>query len=179
MLVLAVVLVAAAIPAWARWTASQQVPDQTFTLGSFDLVVNDSDPFTTFSLPNATAMYPTTSTAAVLTVRNAGNVPLDYYADASATNALGAALQFTVTTGAVTGTAPNQTCSGTVVAGPLNLTASAGPFVASNAARRPLAVGASEPLCIQAALPADAPGTLQGGTTALTITFHAKQVGAP
>lgn len=175
----AVVLVLAAGPAWGYWTARRDTPAQRIDLGVLDLVVNDADPLTTFALPNATAMYPGTSTAAVLTVRNAGTLPLSYYAEASATDPLGSALRFTVTAGTVTGSAPNQTCTGAVLAGPLSLGPTTGPLLASDAARRTLAAGASEQLCLQASLPTTAPASLQGTTTALTVVFHGKQVSAP
>lgn len=178
-LLLAAVPVLGAVPAWAYWTSTQPVPDSTMPLGTLDLTVNDADPHTTFAFPGAGAMYPGTSTAAVLAVRNAGNVPLAYYAQASATDPLGAALRYTVTGGAVTGTAPHQACGGTVIAGPLNLTSSPGPFVADDTTRRLLGVGAVETLCVQAALPPDAAATLQGTTTSITIRFYGKQVGQP
>lgn len=179
-LVCLVLLLVGAVPAFALWRRNATINGVGLNTGALALRINGANPFTGFTALSFTSMVPTSSTAGVLTVTNAGTVPLSYWADAAASNAdgkgLAAALVVKVTGAAtVTGSAPSATCAGATISP--SATSFTTNFVATRANRRPLAPGASETLCIQASLPAAAPGSLMGATTNVTFAFHALQVG--
>jgi predicted ribosomally synthesized peptide with SipW-like signal peptide len=159
----------------AYWSDEVQVSGTEISTGTLDLTVNGADPFTAFTTLSLTNMVPGNTTAGVLTVRNAGTVPLKYYADAAAGGTLGSALTVKVSgDAATTGSAPTKTCAGSALAGTGSGFTSN--LVGTNANQRSLAVGASETLCIQATLPTTAPSALQTQTTNVTLTFNSTQV---
>lgn len=156
----------------AYWTDSVTVTGATFSAGTMDLKVNNLDNAVDFSTISLANMAPGNTSAGVLTVRNAGTVPLTYTTTGAVTNAdgkgLGTALVAKITgDAATTGTAPTKTCAGAALAG--TGTSLSGGVI--NTAR-PLAPGASETVCVQVTLPANAPSALQGATTNLTLTFN-------
>lgn len=190
--VLTVVLALGAWPAWAYWTSRQDVPATTFTLGKLDLQVNGSDNISDFASLDASGLFPGQAVAGIVTVGNTGSVPLTYWVSAAGTNPdsrnLVGSLQVKVTTDTDTnGTAPNVRCPGATIASTSTLTttdtaASPSPVVGTATVRRPtpsLAAGASEKLCVEVALSATAPSTVQGGSSVVTLTFHAEQVAKP
>jgi len=172
-LALGAVLSVAVGSTFAYWSDSAVVSGVTITSGSLDLKVDDQDSLTYTDL-NLSGMVPGNSTAGILRVSNDGSVPFTYYADATASGALGSALVAKITedTG-VTGTSPTETCAGTAVA-------DSGTSFSDNllSQSNPLTLdpGDSQTFCIQASLPTDASTTLQGATTNITVTFNADQV---
>jgi predicted ribosomally synthesized peptide with SipW-like signal peptide len=172
-LVVALLVCLGTAVSYAYWTDQVDVPGTALTAGRLDLTVNnDADDAVTITGLTLTGMAPGNSVATVLTVRNVGTVPLRYLATTVASDDgkhLAAAVTVRVTSAsAVTGSAPSASCSGSVVAGTAtNLTQS---LVSTG---RTLAPSASETLCVQATLPANAPGTLQTASTTVTFTFTA------
>lgn len=176
---LGAVLAIATTGTYAYWTDSVPVSGVTITTGTLDLKVNNADSTTTYDALSLSNMMPGNTTAGVLTVRNAGTVPLTYYANAAASNGdgkgLGAALVVKVTgDGSVSGSGSSRTCAGSALSN--TGTAFGTSLVGTSAQPRQLAVGASETLCVQAALPASAASSLQGATTNVSFTFNASQV---
>lgn len=177
-LALGAVLTVGVSGTYALWTDSVPVSGVTISSGVLDLKVNTLDAVPAYTDLNLTGMVPGNTVAGILTVRNAGTIPLTYYATAAATNAdgkgLGAALVVKVTAdSAVTGTAPARTCAGAALA--TTGTTFAGNLVGAPATQRSLAAGVSETLCIQATLPTTAVSSLQGATTNISLTFTASQ----
>lgn len=163
---------------YALWSDTVPVSGATISSGTLDLKVNTLDAVPAYTDLNLSGMVPGNTVAGILTVRNAGTIPLTYYATAAATNAdgkgLGAALVAKLTgDAAVTGTAPARTCAGAGLAS--TGTTFAGNLVGAPATPRPLAVGVSETLCVQATLPTTAASSLQGATTTVSLTFAASQ----
>lgn len=142
----------------------------TIGSGTVDLKVQNGDAVTTFTSMNISSMEPGDSTAGVLTVNNAGTAPLNYYVDASTTNAdgkgLGASLTAKVTADA---SVSGGTCAGSALSG--TGTSFGSNLVGSSASPRTLAGGATETLCIQARLP-DGGSALSAGTN-ISFTFNA------
>lgn len=168
-----VVLVVAVPGTQAAWVDPAPVTGTTISAGTADLRVDGSNA-PAFTAMNVSTLEGGDSTAGVLTVSNAGDVPLSYHVDASATNAdgkgLASQLVVKVTSNASTsGSSPSVTCAGTALAG-TGTSFTAG-LIGSASNRRSLGAGASETLCIQAGLP-DGTAAL-GGTTSITLTFTA------
>lgn len=113
--------------------------------------------------------YPGMSQAAVVSVRNTGTLDALYSVSGTITEIdsgkLGEGLAVTVTNGTVDGGA---TCNGDVVL----QKAANGPF-APGITPPELEVGVDQTLCVQYSLPLTAPGTLQGNSTTVTLTFTA------
>lgn len=175
---LGAVLMVAVNGTYALWSDTVPVSGVTISSGTLDLKVNTLDAVPAYTDLNLSGMVPGNTVAGILTVRNAGTIPLTYYATAAATNAdgkgLGAALVVKVTgDSTVTGTAPARTCAGTALA--TTGTVFAGNLVGAPATQRALAAGASETLCVQATLPTTAASSLQGATTTVSLTFTASQ----
>ncbi|KRF11496.1 hypothetical protein ASG90_17340 [Nocardioides sp. Soil797] len=164
------------ISTMAYWTDSATVEGGTFTAGTLDIklgspaVDNNPPQFTTdFAM---TDMVPGSTKDAIIKVSNVGTVPFTYTITASATNSgagsdqLGGAIRIATYRGS---------CGGTVLQG--SVTPSA-----VNISRPALGVAPAanaEDLCFRAELPGDANTALQGKSTVVTLTFAAKQVGAP
>lgn len=154
----------------AYWTDEVTVDGTTLTTGTINLQVNGQESITGYAGLSISNMVPGNSTAAVVTVKNAGSAPLKYtiastYTDSPPTS-VGANLAALVTTAtAVTGSSPTATCGGAQIQ---TGTSFNGTLVSTP---RLLAAGATEQLCLQATLSASAPSSLQGGSTVLNLTF--------
>jgi predicted ribosomally synthesized peptide with SipW-like signal peptide len=165
-----------AVGTLAAWTDSVAVNGTTIGAARVDLKVQGLDAVSSFTALATSSMGPSAVTAGILTVKNNGTVPLDYYVTAAATNTdgkgLASALAVQVTgASAVTGTYPNASCAGTSLTN--SATSFTTPFVGSAAAPRTLAAGATETLCVQAGLAANAATSLQNATTNVTFSFTA------
>ena len=166
-----VVLAMATPGTYAHWTDEAQVSGTTITSGTVDLRVDGQDQITGYTALDIAPMVPGNSTAAVLTIRNNGTAPLKFTAATSATNAdgksLAGALVVKVTGDAgVSGISPATTCPGPALPG--SSTGLDGPLLSTS---RLVAPEASEKVCVQLMLPANAPSTLQSATTSVGITF--------
>lgn len=163
-----------AVSTLAAWTgtatATSSLGAATVSLGVGATAVDTNS----YTVPiTGTNWYPGMSQAAVVVVKNTGSVAVPYSISGSITEtgagALGNALNVLVTTGTVTGTSPNVTCSGAHL---LEKPALA-PFPAAALGPAPLAPQASATLCVQYSLPAGAASSLQGATTSVKLTFTA------
>lgn len=161
-----------AVATSAYWTEDVAVTGTTVQSGALhiDLASNDkvkpeAYSWTGLALGN---MAPSTSRAAVLPVTNnsQGPVTFSYRIQASATGALGAALQVTVRRG---GTSDGTVCSGGTLIGAAN--AALNGF--DQAAGANLAPTQAHSLCVQVTRPAAAPAS---STSNITFTFPASQV---
>lgn len=160
---------------FAYWTDTVPVSGTTITTGTLDLKVNGSDSLPSYTTLSIADMVPGNSTAAVLTVRNAGTIPLTYYATSTASTNLGSALTTKVTGAASTdGSGNAKTCSGSTL--PNTGSAFGSSLVGTKTDQRSLAASASETICIQATLPSTAASSLQGLTSNVTLSFEASQV---
>lgn len=160
---------------YASWTDSAPVSGVTISAGRLDLKVNGADAVTNFSDLGLSEMKPGNTSAGVLTVRNNGNVSLNYSVDATATGAIGDAIMAKVTpASSANGSGAGRTCPKATL--PNSADHFTSDFVGSPKAPRRLNADESETLCIQATLPKDADSSLQGGSSAISFTFHARQV---
>ncbi len=172
-LALGVLVAPLGVNTMAYWSARVVITPGSVQAGRFDLTVNGGDQQVALGL-DVVDMEPNTSTAAVVTLRNASdgdNVVMTYTVDAatadSAPTGTGAALTARVTTAsAVSTSATGKTCGGTVVPSSASFT---GTLVA---APQTLPAGQARTLCIQATLGPTAPA---GGRTTITVTFRAVQ----
>lgn len=156
---------------FAFWTDSVSVAGTTFTAGTIDLKVNDSDAPAAVTTLTITNMVPGNTVAGLLTVKNAGTAPLKYSVATTATNpdskALRDQLAIKLTSAnAVTGTSPAATCGGTTYFSATTLNTSL-----SGSNRLLAAAGGNETLCVQVSLSASAPTTVQGGTSVVQLVF--------
>jgi len=161
---------------FAYWTDNVVISGSTFTAGTLDLQVNNSDAYATTTL-SMSAMVPGNSSAEVLTVKNNGTAPLKYTmtggltgTDAAAYNTAGS-LKLTIFTGATkSGSGNASTCSGgSAIYGPSALTSNtATDLIATR--RGPLTSAGTEALCFQVSFDAAAPSSLQGKTATATFT---------
>jgi predicted ribosomally synthesized peptide with SipW-like signal peptide len=163
---------------YAFWTDDVTIAGTTFTSGTLDLQVNDSDSYTTTTLGmSGTPMVPGDTSAEVLTVKNNGTVPLKYTltggltgADAAAYDAAGAVALTIVAGGARAGGGNAATCTGgTTIFGPTALT-DVTTTALIGTRRGPIAVAGTEDLCLQVTFDAAAPSSLQGKTATATFT---------
>lgn len=118
---------------------------------------------------NLGGLTPGTSKAGLMTVSNnsRGQLPMSFRVQASATNALGAALTITVRRG---GSISSGTCTGGTLIGSAG--AALNGFNQSGGAT--LGTGSSDVLCIQVTLPGSA-NLPPSSTSNVTFTFPAKQ----
>lgn len=157
---------------FAFWTDAVVVSGTTLTAGTIDLQVNGADSLPAYAGLTLTGMVPGSSTAAVLTVRNNGTAPLAFVATSSAVNTpsgkdLAAAMTVKVTGDATTGgSGTSLTCPGTALAG--SGTSLNGSIIGTG---QSVAANATASICVQVTLQASASTTLQGGSTAVTLTF--------
>lgn len=159
---------------FAFWTDDVTVSGATFSSGTLDLKVNGEDTVTNYTALNFANALPGQSSAAVLTVRSNGSVPLKYTVAQTATNAdnknLRASLQVKVTAATTaTGTFPNGKCDGNAL--PNFTTSFAGASFLS--VGRQLGAATEEKLCVQVTLDQNAPNSLQGASTTVGLTFSA------
>lgn len=154
----------------AAWSTSSTTTSGQFLTGSVDITVNGTEGAptpATITLP-AGNILPGRSTAALVNVRNAGNIAFTYTPTAvTSTGGLGTSLTTTVRAG--TGVAASSVTTG------LTCTGGTTPVLTTS---RPLAVGATESLCVQFDLSINAANTLQGVNNTVTFTFAATGVGS-
>ncbi len=158
---------------FAFWTDTATVTGGTFTSGTLDLEVDGADSLTTTTLPMA-AMAPGSTSAEVVDVSNAGNVPLLYSvagglsgSDSTLYDSSGALLLTIVKDGTRSGSGDSATCTGgTTLLAATALTTTSTSLITG---RGPLAAADSESLCLQVTLASDAPSSLQGKATDLTL----------
>ena len=154
------------------------VSGSTFTAGTLDLKVNNSDAYATTTL-SMTAMVPGNTSAEVLTVKNAGTAPLKYSLSGGLTGtdaalySTNSALRLTVTLGgAKSGTGNASTCTaGTATL--VNAVALTSTTAILIPARGPLAgspTSAAEALCFQVSFDPAAPTGLQSKVASATFT---------
>ncbi|MGP9490165.1 hypothetical protein ACT3UD_14375 [Glutamicibacter sp. 287] len=128
---------------------------------------------TTYQMPiTGNNLYPGTSSASTVVVKNTGTISAPYTVQGKITESgastLGAGLNISVKIGAtVSGSGSNVTCSG----GTTIVSKSAGAQFNGSSTPRSLDSGASELLCIQYSLPTTAANSLQGATTSIGLTF--------
>lgn len=150
--VVAVLLVAGPTTG-ARWAASRTIAGTDIHTGRLDLTVDGQQALSGYAALDLSDLVPGGSAAGILTVGNAGTVPLEYAVSLDGTDAdgkgLAAALATTVTDADTTGGA---TCGGTALA-----------------ASTTLAAGATDRICVEVRLPGSAPASLAGALTHLTI----------
>ena len=154
----------------AAWTDDVDITGASFTAGTLDLTVNNADPYTGATALGMTAMRPGSTSAQVLTVRNAGNVALKYtlvggLSGANASSyATASALRLTVVLGGtVSGSGTTATCTGgTTLYGPTPLTATASTSLLGARPAATLAPAGTEALCFQISFDSAAPASLQG-----------------
>lgn len=179
---LGVVLSVASTGTFALWTDSATVTGMTFTGGTIKLNLKDGtganpflDDLTGYTSLNLATMVPGNSTAAVITIKNAGTAALTFVASSSATNPdtlnLAGALVAKVTADSATGgSGLAVTCPGTAIA-------SSGTSLNGSLLTTPIALNASSTttICVQVTLPSGANTSLQGATTNVTLTFTGTQ----
>jgi len=167
---------------FAFWTDSVTVSGTTFTSGTLDLQVNNSDAVSnaagTLSMTN---MAPGATSAQILTVKNNGNIPLKWTLAGQLTGGTddalfssNSAISVTIKTGTITGSGNSATCGGTVLAGPTVLTTSSANLIATPQPTTPgsgLGAAGTVPLCFQVTFSASAPTALQTKTTKANFTF--------
>lgn len=174
----AVVLVGVALIAvtsLALFTDSATVPANTFSTGTIDIATSPTTALVTMS-----AMVPGDQVTAPLTVLNNGSLALRYAMTSTTTeDTLAAQLVLTVKSGVASCSNANWAASGTTLysgaLGSVATTAVLGSVTqGSQAGDRSLSGGASEVLCFNVTLPANA--TLgSGASTTATFTFQAEQ----
>lgn len=161
---------------FAFWTDSVTIEGTSFTSGTLDLQVDGADSHVSTTL-SMTAMAPGSTSAEVVTVANAGDVPLRYSVAGgltggdSASYAGAEALRLTIVKdGTRSGSGNSATCTGgTTLLATTPLTSVAGTSLLS--ARGPLDAADAESLCLQVTLAPDAASSLQGKTTNLSVTL--------
>lgn len=138
----------------ARWSDSGTITGTAIHTGRLDLTVDGQDAVGGYAALGVSDLVPGGSSAGVLTIGNAGDVPLDYAVSLTGSNAdgkgLAAALVTTVTDADTT---TGSTCGGTPLA-----------------AVTTLAPGATDRICVQVQLPGTAPASLAGAASDLTVT---------
>jgi predicted ribosomally synthesized peptide with SipW-like signal peptide len=169
-----VLLGVGAVATSAYFTDRAQVTGTTINAGTLhvDLEANyrvRPETISNWGDLNLTGLTPGTNKAGLMTVSNnsRGQMPMSFRVQASATNALGAALTITVRRG---GTISSGTCTGGTLIGSAGATLNG--FNQSGGAT--LATGASTVLCIQATLPGSA-NLPASSTSNVELTFPAKQ----
>lgn len=162
---------------FAFWTDDVTIAGTTFTAGTLDLQVNNSNApaTTTLAMP---AMVPGSSSAEVLTVKNNGTAPLKFTmtggltgTDAAAYATAGSLKLTVVAGGSKSGTGSTSTCTGgatVVTLASLTATTTTGIITTP---RGPLAAAGTEALCFQVTLDSGAPSSLQGKTATATFTL--------
>ncbi len=178
LLSVAVVLVGVALVAvtsLALFTDSATVPANTFSTGTIDIATSP-----TTALVTMTAMVPGDQVTAPLTVQNNGTLQLRYAMTSTTTeDTLAAQLVLTVKSGVSSCTNADWSATGTTLysglLGSQATTAVLGSVTAgAQAGDRTLNAAASEVLCFNVTLPANA--VLGGGaSTTATFTFQAEQ----
>ena len=137
----------------ARWSDSATITGTGLHTGRLDLTVDGQDALTGYAALDASTLVPGGSVAGVLTIGNAGSVPLDYAVSVTGTNADGKGLAAAVvTTVTDADTTTGATCGG-----------------AALGAATTLAAGGSDRICVEVSLPSTAPASLAGSASDLTV----------
>lgn len=165
---------------FAFWTDDVAITGTTFTAGTLDLQVNDSDTSVSTTTLGMAVMVPGNTSAEVLTLKNNGTAPLKWTmtggltgTDAGAFGTAGS-LALTVSAGGTrSGSGNSATCSGgTTLVNEVALTATTTTGLVTT--RQPVAAAMAPPatqtLCFQVTLDAAAPSSLQGKTASATFT---------
>lgn len=164
-----------AVGTFAYWTDDVVISGSTFTAGTLDLQVNNSDAYATTTL-GMTGMVPGVTSAEVLTIKNNGTASLKYSitggltgTDAAAYNTAGS-LKLSVSAGGTkSGTGSASTCTGgTPIITATALTSTTTTLLIPK--RGPLLATGTEALCFQVTFDSAAPTTLQGKTATATFT---------
>jgi predicted ribosomally synthesized peptide with SipW-like signal peptide len=163
---------------YAFWTDDVTITGSTFTAGTLDLRVNNSDSYTTTTLGmSSTPMVPGNTSAEVLTVKNNGTVPLKYTltvgltgTDAAAYNTATSLKLTIVAGGSVSGSGNAATCTGGSTIVPATSLTNVTSTAMIGARRGPLAAAGTEALCFQITFDTAAPSSLQGKTATATFT---------
>jgi predicted ribosomally synthesized peptide with SipW-like signal peptide len=170
---LGVVLAFGSAGTFAHWTDSVTVDGTTFTAGTLNLSLNALDTsYATTTLAMAT-MVPGSTSAEVIPVKNAGNVPMKYSLTGGLTGTGAAALAPDLKLRIVL----NGTTSGVTCAGGSNviynsaLTAVPATEIIPVATKRPLSAGVTESLCFEVTFAAGAVSTQQGKSSSASFTF--------
>lgn len=166
---------------YASWNDTASVAGTTITSGSLDLKVDDLDTLPSWSPLSMTNLAPGESTAASLTVRNAGTTPFTLTATGSASGAdLLPVVNLTVVVGGTATTDDlyprTETCNGgtQVYSGTL---AGAPTVLPASANLAPTTGGGTAQVCLVATLPSTAGNQngLQNKSWVPTFTFTATQ----
>ncbi len=160
----------------ALFTDSEDVTGNAFTTGSVDLTASPAT-----AVVDAAGMAPGDQVTAPLDVANSGTLELRYsMASTTTEDLLAAELVLTVKEGVTTCDDGNWGADGTTLyAGPLGSMAGTAvigdPTQGGQTGDRVLAATATEPLCINVALPLSAGSAVEGQSTTATFTFDAEQ----
>lgn len=165
---------------FAFWTDDVAITGTTFTAGTLDLQVNDTDTSVSTTTLGMAVMVPGSTSAEVLTLKNNGTAPLKWTmtggltgTDAGAFGTAGA-LALTVSAGGTrSGSGNSATCSGgttLVNAVALTATTTTGLVTTRQPTAGAMAAAGTQTLCFQVTLDAAAPSSLQGKTASATFT---------
>lgn len=175
---------------FAFWTDSATAQTGSFVAGTLDITVDgqlagkeNNGKSTTIASLKLDNMVPGESVAGVFPVKNHGSIPLTYNLTGTGSGGLAVAngMQYSLTFGAA---AANTTANGLRSGTCAGVTATDANTVVLNespksyATNRPLAVGATETVCVVARLNSNAPNALQGLSGSASFLFDSKQVGA-
>ena len=162
---------------FAVFTDTQNVPNNTFSVGTLEISTSPTTALVTFS-----GMAPGDEVTNPITVTNAGSLELRYAVTSTTTeDILAAQLDLTIKTGVTTCTNGGFGASGTVIYGPGDLGSVAGtnvigdPTQGADTGDRTLAASTNETLCFNVKLPASTGSGYQGLNTTATFAFQAEQ----
>ncbi|SNT01606.1 SipW-dependent-type signal peptide-containing protein [Rhodococcoides kyotonense] len=169
LLSLGMVLGLGAVGTLAAWSQTATATSGVFTTGLFNVKLSGSEANPTpLSLINGTNVYPGDSVSAIVTVQNAGNLPLYYTMFAKGAGTFTSGLTMSVYTG---GTSTGTACTGgTAIATAVALTTA---DAAIGVRTGPLAATGSNALCVVVTLSSTAPNTVQGQTGTALLRFDA------
>ena len=170
---LGVVLAVGATGTFAYWTDSATIGGTTFSSGTLNISLNAPDTsYATTTLTMAT-MVPGSTSAEVIPVKNAGDIPMKYSLTGGLTGPGAAALAPDLKLRIVlNGTASGVTCAGgSNVIYNSALTAVPATEIIPVATKRPLSVGVTESLCFEVTFAAGAASTQQGKSSSASFTF--------
>ncbi len=162
---------------FAFWTDDVVIAGTTFTAGTLDLQVNNTDVSVSTTTLGMSVMVPGNTSAEVLTLKNNGTAPLKWTmvggltgTDAAAFDTAGS-LKLTVSAGGTrSGSGNSATCTGgTALVSAVALTATTSTSLVSTR-QGPLVAAGTQTLCFQVTFDGAAPSSLQGKTTNATFT---------
>ncbi|MDI9902179.1 SipW-dependent-type signal peptide-containing protein [Rhodococcus sp. IEGM 1409] len=176
LLAVGMVLGVGGVTTLAAFTSSATATSGNIVTGSINLQLNSVAQTTltkslNFNELSKTGMIPGDSNSAILKVNNTGataTVPLKYTITSTSSGALTTYLRMTVSSG---GTVANKCADGTNVVSSLALTTAANQAVGTG--NRPLAVGATENLCVSVQLPIT-PTPPTSTTSSIVLSFTAQ-----